>query len=156
MAYRTPRLERVALVRPETRETEVELHDRSVGVELRELLEPVERAVRPLGERGAHLRLERVVLGEKGGGGGKVPPRIQPRGLRELLRLQVGAEAERERERRTSGAERRRRRRAGRASRAVARRDHDCCDDGDGRHGDCSHGEHDAAAGGHRRTIARR
>ena len=62
---RAPGLTRIAVVRPQPREAEVELHDRDLGIELRELLEPVERAVRPLGERRADLRLERVVLGEE-------------------------------------------------------------------------------------------
>ena len=34
----TPRLERVALVRPQPRQAEVELYDRELRVELRELL----------------------------------------------------------------------------------------------------------------------
>ena len=46
-----PRRDRIALVRPQPREPEVELHDRDLRVELRELLEPVERAVGPRGER---------------------------------------------------------------------------------------------------------
>ena len=62
---RAPGLDGIAGVRPQPREAEVELHDRDPGIELRELLEPVERAVRPLGERRADLRLERVVPGEE-------------------------------------------------------------------------------------------
>ena len=68
---RAPGLDGIAGVRPQPREAEVELHDRDLGIELRELLEPVERAVRPLGERRADLRLERVVLGEDA----RSPPR---------------------------------------------------------------------------------
>ena len=62
---RAPGLDGIAGVRPQPREAEMELHDRDLGIELRELLEPVERAVRPLGERCADLRLERVVPGEE-------------------------------------------------------------------------------------------
>ena len=62
---RTPGLHRVALVRPQSREPEVELHDRDLRIELRELLEPVERPLGPGRERRADLRLERVVLGEQ-------------------------------------------------------------------------------------------
>ena len=71
-----PRLDRVALVRPQAREAEVELDDRDLGIELRELLEAVERALRPGGERRADFRLERVVLREE---------RSRPLGLAALI-----------------------------------------------------------------------
>ena len=60
-----PCLHRIALVRPQAREAEMELDDRDLRVELRELLEAVERPLRPRGERRADLRLERVVLREE-------------------------------------------------------------------------------------------
>ena len=97
---RAPGLDGVAFVRPQPREPEVELDDRGVGVELRELLEPVERAVRPLGERGADLRLERVVPREQEAAAAVVSAPVERGALREVARLGIGAEAERERERR--------------------------------------------------------
>ena len=123
-----------------------------VGVQLRELLEPVERAVRPLGEGGADLRLERVVAREHGGRGRGVSPPVESGALREVARLGIRAEAERERERRPTRAELRRgrgRRRSGAAAggengrgRDTRRRERDRSDE-----------ERDATPGGHRRTV---
>ncbi len=59
--HRAPRGHRISFVRPQPGEPEMKLHDCDARVELRELLEPVERAVGPRGERGADLRLQRVV-----------------------------------------------------------------------------------------------
>ena len=101
---RAPGLDGIAFVRPESRKPEVELDDRGVGVQLRELLEPIERAVRPPSEGGADLRLERVVAREHGGRGRGVSTPVEGRALREIARLGIGAEAERERERRPTRA----------------------------------------------------
>ena len=84
-----PRLDRIALVRPQAREAEVELDDRDLGIELRELLEPVERAVRPRGERGADLRLERVVLREERRRVARLALLVERRAARQIARLGV-------------------------------------------------------------------
>ncbi len=112
--HRAPRLHRVALVRPETREAEVELDDRDLRIELRELLEAIERRLRPRGERRADLRLERVVLGEEGGRVLDLPLLVERGTPGQIPRLGVRSEPERERERGSSlaqlGLGRRRRR----------------------------------------------
>ena len=90
---RAPGRDGVALVRPQPREPEVELHDRGVGVELRELLEPVERALGPARERCADLRLERIVLREERRRGRQVAARVQRLALREVARLGIRAES---------------------------------------------------------------
>jgi hypothetical protein len=101
-----PRLERVALVRPQARETEMELDDCDLGIQLRELLEAIERAVRPRGEGGADLRLERVVICEERCRAPDLTSLIRRRARQEIPRLAVGTEAECERERRPAVAER--------------------------------------------------
>ena len=150
-----PRLERVALVRPQPREAEVELHDRELRVQLRELLEPVERALRPGRERRADLRLERVVLREERSRSLGLAPLIQPRPLRQVPRLLVLPEAEREGERRSSFAEARLGRRRLRAGRVAVGGENRGPDDSDRRDRDGADEERDTTLRGHRRTIAR-
>ena len=102
----------------------MELHDRELRVELRELLEPVERALRPGRERRADLRLERVVLREERRRSVGLAPLVEARSLRQIPRLLVLPEAEREGERRSSFAEARLGRRPLRGGRvAVGRRE---------------------------------
>ena len=143
------------LVRPQPREAEVELHDRDLGIELRELLEPVERAVRPLGERRAHLRLERVVLGEERARRREVPARVERRATRHGL-APPGPSGSRARTRAEAfprGARGGRARR--RTGRVAVRREDRGGDDRDGGYGDGSDEERDTTLRGHRRTIAR-
>src|SRR5215211_7482638 len=58
-----PRVERRALAGPEARQSDVELDERAPRIERAELLDSVERA-RPVGERGAELRLDRLAAEE--------------------------------------------------------------------------------------------
>ena len=152
---RAPGLDGIAGVRPQPREAEVELHDRDLGIELRELLEPVERAVRPLGERRAHLRLERVVLGEERARRREVPARVEPRAAHDRSRLRSRTEAERKRERRPSRAQPRGGRARRRTGRVAVRREDRGRDGRDRGYGDGSDEERDTTLRGHRRTIPR-
>ena len=132
----------------------MELHDRELRVQLRELLEPVERALRPGRERRADLRLERVVLREERSRSVGLAALIQARPLRQVQRLLVLSEAEREGERRTSFAEARLGRRRLRAGRVAVGEDRGP-DDSDRRDRDGADEERDTTLRGHRRTIAR-
>jgi hypothetical protein len=120
---RTPGRDRIALVRPQARETEVELHDRESWIQLRQLLEARERLVGPVCEREADLRLQRVVPGEEGRCLRRIATRIERLRLRQIACLGIGAEAEGERERRPSWTESRRRR-GRRRGRAAVRGEH--------------------------------
>ena len=100
--HRTPRGHRISFVRPQPREPEVKLHDCDARVELRELLEPVERPVGPRGERGADLRLQGVVPREQTRRGSGVTARVERLGLRQIARLGIRTKSESERERRTA------------------------------------------------------
>jgi len=152
--HRTPRGHWISFVRPQAREPEVKLHDCDAWVELRELLEPVERPVGPRGKRSADLRLQGVVPRKKTRRGGGVAARVERLGFRQIARLGVGAKAESERERRMALA------RAGgrglrRPSRVTVRGEHDTGDNRDGGRRNRSDEQHDATPRGHRRTIAR-
>jgi hypothetical protein len=150
----TPCLDRVPAVRPQPGQPEVELHDGGVRVELGELLEPVERTLGPTRERGADLRLERVVLREERGSRRSVATCVQALALCELASLGVPSEAERERERRAALAELGRRGLGG--SRGAVVRSDDCHrDDRDRGERDGADEERDSTPGGHCMTIAR-
>jgi hypothetical protein len=78
----------------------VELDDGGVGIELRELLEPVERSVGPARQCAPDLRLERVVLREQLGGRRQLAARVQGLAVCQVTRLRVRPKAEGEGERR--------------------------------------------------------
>ncbi len=107
---RPPGGDRVAHVGPQPREPEVELHEGALGVEDCELLEPVERAVRPGREGGADLRLERVMAREERLCRALLPRVVERLAAPEVTRLGVRPEPESERQGRSSGARLRRRR----------------------------------------------
>ncbi len=73
-----------------------------------EPLEPVERAVRPGGERRSDSPLERAVAGEDPRGLGGLPARVERRGPPQRDGLRVASHAQVERERREALARRRR------------------------------------------------
>ena len=150
-----PRAHRVALVRPETREAEVELHDREIRIELRELLEPVERPLGPTCERCADLALERIVLREERRRCTDLAARIQRLALQQVTRLGIRTETHGERERRPACARLRCGvRPSGRLSRTPVGRDDGNGDDGDRSDRDRADEERDTTLRGHRRTIA--
>ncbi len=152
--HRAPRGHRISFVRPQAREPEVKLHDCDARVELRELLEPVERPVGPRGEGGADLRLQGVVPCKQTCRGGGVTARVERLGLRQIARLGIRTKSESERERRTAltGA---RGRGLRRPSRVAVRGEHDTGDDRDRSRRNRGDEQHDATPRGHRRTIAR-
>ena len=95
---------RISFVRPQPGEPEVKLHDGDARVELRELLEPVERPVGPGGEGGADLRLQGIVPRKQTRRGSGVTARVERLGLRQIARLGIRAKTESERERRATFA----------------------------------------------------
>ena len=103
---------RVAGARPEAREPDVELDERAAGVERAELLDPI-LGSGPGRERGAELRLERVVAGEDPPSLGAAAGLVELDCAAELPRLGVVADPERELERRRSLARLRLRRGGG-------------------------------------------
>ena len=144
---RAPRGDGVSLVGPQTRETEMELDERALGVEDAELLQPVERPDRPRRERRAHLRLERPMAREERLGRGKPARCVERFRPPQVACLRVGAEPERERERRPARAGGRDR---GRRPRRAVSCGHDR-DRGDARRGSRSERgeEHDPATRAH-------
>ena len=130
----------------------MKLHDCDLRIELRELLEPVARPLGPGRERRADLCLERVVLGEQRRRCRHVAPVVGRRAAREVARLSVGPEAERERERRPAlpklGLGR------GGRSGVPVRGQHGDADDRDCRDRDGNDQQRNSTAGGHRTTIA--
>jgi hypothetical protein len=101
-----PRVLRAGEPRPVERDTEVELHDRTVGVQPGEPVEAVDRLVGPVRERLPDARLDRGPVGELAyrarGPAGAVVRRRAP----ERAGLAVGADAQLERERRRAGPRR--------------------------------------------------
>ena len=97
----------------------MKLNHGHLGVELGELLQTVERAVRPGSERRTNLRLQRVVLHEERRRGVRVAPLVQRSPAGQIPGLGIHAEAERQRQRRSAlprRGSRRRRRSPGRIS----------------------------------------
>ena len=151
---RPPRGDRVAARRPQPRQPEVEVHDSALRIELRKLLDSIERAFGPGRERGAHLGFERVVLREHGRRAVQLSLSVERGASREVSCFGVVAKAERQRQRRASRA------RFGVGSgggrRASFRRENGTRDDGDrgdGREGD---EQDDATPSAHETTIAAR
>jgi hypothetical protein len=130
----------------------VELDDTALRVELRELLEPVEGALGPRGERSTDLRFERVAQVEDAQSSTDVSTLVHRGTTRDESGVSIVTEAERKRERWSSRPWLELGRRRG--ARVVGghdgyRDDRNC---GDGRQGDEAD---DPSASGHVATIAR-
>ncbi len=94
---RPPRGFRVATLRPQASEAEVELNCGVLRVELRQLLDSVERALRPGCERRPDLRLERIVSVEESGGLLELSLCVERAASDEVARLGIVAEPQSER-----------------------------------------------------------
>jgi len=132
----------------------MKLDNGDARVELRELLETVERALWPRCEGGADLRLQGVVPRKQFRRARGVTGRVERLALRQIARLGIRAKSESERERRTALAK------AGggglrRACRVAVRGEHDTGDNRNGSHSDHGDEQHDTTPRGHCGTIAR-
>jgi sulfur-carrier protein adenylyltransferase/sulfurtransferase len=93
---RSPRGHGIAALGPQAGEPEMELDGCALGIELRELLDAVERAHGPGCEGRPDLCLERVVPVEESRRALEVSLRVEDTATREVARLRIVAEPERE------------------------------------------------------------